>query len=154
MPESKSQIDARHYRNYRARYLKKAARYRRNNQPRIRAWRKANRRDVYLRFMTNPVNRLTTLFQKATKRNTFELRVLYALRANPPKRCACCNRLLNYACGKGNRRDSPSLDRWDNSQGYTLVNTFVVCCRCNTLKSDASVKEIRYVLAYMKRKPK
>lgn len=56
----------------------------------------------------------------------------------------------------GSRRmhdNSPSLDRWDNHEGYTVNNTRVISWRANKLKLDASVDEMEKVLAYMKGTP-
>jgi hypothetical protein len=39
--------------------------------------------------------------------------------------------------------NSPTLDRRDNDQGYTKANTWVVSFRANSLKSDATVAELR-----------
>lgn len=51
----------------------------------------------------------------------------------------------------GKRVDSsPSLDRIDNSKGYTKDNTRVISWRANKLKSDASIEELEAVLSYMK----
>lgn len=38
---------------------------------------------------------------------------------------------------------SPTLDRVDNSKGYTKENTLVVSFRANNLKSDATFEELR-----------
>lgn len=45
--------------------------------------------------------------------------------------------------------NSPTLDRFDNSRGYTADNIRVISYRANSLKSDATVDELRRVLAYM-----
>lgn len=44
---------------------------------------------------------------------------------------------------------SPSLDRMDNSKGYTPENVRVISLRANRLKSDATIEEMRRVLHYM-----
>lgn len=44
---------------------------------------------------------------------------------------------------------SPSLDRFDNSKGYTKDNVRVISLRANTLKNDASLDEIKLILKYM-----
>lgn len=75
--------------------------------------------------------------------------------ANPPTHCACCRKKLDYSTGRGlDKRDSPSLDRWDNSQGYTLENTKVICYRCNELKRDATLAEMKVIVRYMMPKRK
>lgn len=47
--------------------------------------------------------------------------------------------------------NSPSLDRIDNSKGYIPGNICVISYRANVLKGDASVDEMRRLLAYMER---
>src|SRR5574337_526178 len=143
MPQSKTQIDASYYRRHHTKILRLRAKYRRKNRVRINMLQAANHAANYRRFITQPINRLTTLFKKAQKRAAkagyaWELRVLYAVRANPPKRCACCRRVFDYSCGRGSGRNadrSPSFDRRDNRKGYMLQNTFVVCYRCNRIKA-------------------
>jgi hypothetical protein len=44
---------------------------------------------------------------------------------------------------------SPSLDRMDNSLGYVKGNVRVISNRANSLKSDATIEELRAVLAYV-----
>ena len=45
--------------------------------------------------------------------------------------------------------NSPSVDRLDNSKGYTPDNVRVISNRANLLKKDATRAEIRALLAYM-----
>ena len=47
--------------------------------------------------------------------------------------------------------DGPSLDRIDSTRGYTLDNVAVICGRCNRLKSDASLSELKLLVAYVER---
>jgi hypothetical protein len=47
------------------------------------------------------------------------------------------------------RVNSPSLDRVDNTKGYVPGNVRVISYRANMLKRDASLAEIRGLLAYM-----
>lgn len=52
----------------------------------------------------------------------------------------------------GNRKirsNYPSLDRRDNSKGYTKGNVFVISHRANRIKSDATAAELKAVLRYM-----
>ncbi len=148
---TKKQIDADYYRRHRSERLQKAAVYRRKNHKKIIELQRRNHRAVYQKFMAKPTNRMLYLYKKAILRgHPFELRVRYVLVANPPTHCACCEKQLDYSTGRGfNKRDSPSLDRWDNSRGYTLDNTRVVCYRCNELKRDATLDEIKNLVRYM-----
>ena len=45
--------------------------------------------------------------------------------------------------------NSPSLDRIDNTKGYTPENIQIISYRANVIKGDASVEEVRKVLSYM-----
>lgn len=47
------------------------------------------------------------------------------------------------------RFNSPSIDRIDNTKGYTPDNICVISYRANSLKNNASPEEMRRVLAYM-----
>lgn len=53
--------------------------------------------------------------------------------------------------GHNNIRNSPSVDRLIPELGYVPGNVMVICFRCNSIKSDASVAEVEKVLAGMKK---
>lgn len=77
---------------------------------------------------------------------------LLSLAENPPNNCACCGCDLDYSSGRGrgNRKKSASMDRFDNSKGYVAGNVFIVCFNCNDLKGQATVDDLEIVLAYMR----
>lgn len=50
---------------------------------------------------------------------------------------------------EGDRANSPSLDRLDNSKGYTLENCRMISFRANSLKSDATLEEMQSIVRYM-----
>jgi hypothetical protein len=52
--------------------------------------------------------------------------------------------------GKGNRNNSPSLDRIDPKGNYSKDNICIISWRANLLKSDASLEEIEALYMYMK----
>lgn len=45
---------------------------------------------------------------------------------------------------------APSIDRKDNSKGYTKDNIWVICKRANVLKGSATISEVEAILRYMK----
>lgn len=46
--------------------------------------------------------------------------------------------------------NSPTLDRFDNNQGYIKGNVRVISFRANSLKSNASVEELEKIIKYIK----
>jgi len=51
----------------------------------------------------------------------------------------------NTGNGRGNCRDSPSLDRLDSSKGYTPDNVWVISNRANEIKSNANLEELEAI---------
>jgi hypothetical protein len=51
----------------------------------------------------------------------------------------------NTGNGKGNCRDSPSLDRLDSDKGYTPDNIWVISNRANEIKSNATLEELEQI---------
>lgn len=57
-----------------------------------------------------------------------------------------------FASGSQSCPRSPSLDRVDNSKGYTKDNVKVISLRANKLKNDATKEEIEKILNYINNK--
>ena len=55
---------------------------------------------------------------------------------------------MGYGKVGGRHDGSPSVDRIDNSEGYTPENTIIVSFRVNRLKSDASIEELRKIVEF------
>jgi hypothetical protein len=52
--------------------------------------------------------------------------------------------------GAGFRDNSPSIDRIDSSQGYTLDNIQVISWKANRIKGAASLEDLETLVAYLK----
>lgn len=108
------------------------------------------------RWLAIPANRLSSMVtdakQRAKERGLpFEPALRAHLRANPPSLCACCWVALDYSTNNGfNAGRSPSLDRFENSKGYTVANVRVLCYRCNSLKSNGTIADFEAILRYMR----
>ena len=54
-----------------------------------------------------------------------------------------------FVLGGKRTPNSPSLDRVDNSKGYTKDNVSVISLRANMLKNDAQIWELEAIVKYM-----
>jgi len=113
------------------------------------------RNSQYLRVATPPgrmQNLLSQALWRAKKRGlSFDRDLFIILPSNPPLFCACCGREIDYSLGrKRNRKFSPSLDRINNEEGYTVKNVRVVCFDCNDMKSNHTIETLEMLLRYVK----
>lgn len=65
-----------------------------------------------------------------------------------PDRCPVLGIPLSVGDGK-RHNGSPSIDRVDNSRGYTVDNVRVISMRANMIKNDATLEELKAIVAYM-----
>ncbi|MGD9726514.1 MAG: hypothetical protein AB7L09_00590 [Nitrospira sp.] len=65
--------------------------------------------------------------------------------------CPCCGVELDpgFVLDRGRQPNSPSIDRFDPALGYTIENSEILCWRCNALKKDATIEEIRALAEWM-----
>ena len=71
---------------------------------------------------------------------------------NKPFDCPCCKRPINYRISTKMHYpipDGPSMDRIDSSKGYVVGNVAIICWRCNALKRDATLRELKNIVSYM-----
>jgi len=81
---------------------------------------------------------------------------LFEVLTKIPTTCAYCGAPLDYSYvprthSERHRARSPSLDRIDNTVGYTVQNVAVTCSRCNYIKSDATLDDLRMLAAAVER---
>jgi len=57
--------------------------------------------------------------------------------------CVYCHNPFNLHGTRKDHRGSPSIDRLIPSEGYTSFNVVLCCHRCNAIKHDASLQELR-----------
>jgi len=55
--------------------------------------------------------------------------------------CSICGKELKHDLGDGYSPDSPSIDRYDNEDELRYDNIWVVCRKCNSTKSNRTMKE-------------
>jgi hypothetical protein len=66
-----------------------------------------------------------------------------------PDNCPVFGFPLNYS-NTTLRFDSPTLDRIDNSKGYTVDNIQVISRRANSMKGDGTIEDVEKLLKFMK----
>lgn len=68
-----------------------------------------------------------------------------------PKICPILNIELDTTQGRGRfRYNTPTLDRINNTRGYTINNIQVISWRANELKADGTIEEFQQLLDFMK----
>lgn len=65
-------------------------------------------------------------------------------------RCLAFGKPMQHAEG-GPKDDSPSIDRLDPRKGYTKENVRVISYRANRIKNDATLEELKLLVAYLER---
>ena len=117
---------------------------------RASAWSKQNRR-IHGMSGTKELEMLNSAKHRAKKRNIiFDLEVQHI---NIPDECPILG--IPIWTERGIKTDhSPSLDRIDNTKGYVPDNVWVISWRANTLKSDATLDELKLLVAGLEKKLK
>ncbi len=108
----------------------------------------------------SPENKLNYLGQRAIRRargcdREYDPRLPELISENPPTNCCCCGVILLYKAEPNDKSGKDprlvSLDRVDNSRGYTIQNTRVICLGCNTAKSATTLEMLRLIVRYIER---
>ena len=83
----------------------------------------------------------------------FTVSVLMTWISSDPK-CECCSRKLDvgFKLDRMKHDDSPSIDRLIPRLGYVRGNVSLLCWRCNNLKRDATLHELKTVCKWLKKK--
>lgn len=112
---------------------------------------KKYQRQYYLNIINNaeewPRKAILEIRHRAKERNLeFNIEVSDII---VPEICPVLN--IPIILGKGrNNPNAPSIDRIDNSKGYTKNNIRVISLRANHIKNNATVEELEKILKYMK----
>jgi hypothetical protein len=103
---------------------------------------------LHTRHVRNPARQMLVNARARAKKKNIEFTIIES-DIIIPKKCPVLNIELNP--GKGQRQSSsPTIDRFDNNIGYTPTNIRIISYRANTLKSNATIEEVEYLLRYMK----
>ena len=134
------------------------AKYRAANQDKLkesaRKWRAKNP-DKLLAYNLTPYARLISQLNQA-KRRAKEKGVEFNLTREDikiPSHCPVLNIPLQRSVdNQGKKSDnSPSIDRIDNTKGYTKDNIRIISWKANRLKNDATLEELKLIVEYMEK---
>jgi hypothetical protein len=107
----------------------------------ISSCRKTTRFGAYMRWKTrNPESYLVCSAKGRARRNRQRFSIT-AKDIKIPKTCPILG--IPLFIGGFRNPNSPSLDRIDNSKGYTKKNVQVISYRANVLKNNGSIKELK-----------
>jgi len=66
-----------------------------------------------------------------------------------PEKCPVFG--VNIDIMESKRTYSPSIDRFDNTKGYTKNNIRVISTKANKLKNNATLQELKQIISYMEK---
>lgn len=97
----------------------------------------------------NPEDKLYRLAKRRAKQAGLEFSISRA-EISIPEYCPALGLLLQKSdSSTGFNDSSPTLDRIDNRRGYVSGNVQVISWRANRIKCDASLDELKSLVAYM-----
>jgi len=79
---------------------------------------------------------------KVHSRQSLTVEILYEIYAKQNGRCVLTGRLLTATRGQGRVSSNVSLDRIDNSLGYTKENIQLTSRKANEMKGDGTEEEL------------
>jgi len=91
-------------------------------------------------FRTHPNKRLLACAKASAKRRGIEFTLTLADIIIPEK-CPLLN--ITLTNDSGHVLSNPSIDRIDNTKGYTKDNVWIISRKANTMKSNASKRELQ-----------
>ena len=98
----------------------------------------------------NPLNYMLSTARRRAKVAGLEFTITKADFPTLPTHCPVLGIELQYGGGQGKRTDaSASLDRKDCARGYVPGNVEIMSWRANNLKADATLEELRRLVAYL-----
>jgi hypothetical protein len=105
---------------------------------------------VLLRRARNVAKSMIERARKGAKKRNLEFTIAEGDISPLPEYCPVLGIKLDYFSeGRVHAANCASLDRMDNSKGYVVGNVQVISYRANSLKSNATIDEIRAILSYM-----
>lgn len=70
----------------------------------------------------------------------------------PVTHCPLLGIELSFSNSRGQKTNSPSIDRIDPSRGYVAGNVWVISARANQIKNDATLNEMEMIARNLRKK--
>jgi len=102
-----------------------------------------------LRRERNPAKSMIERSRKGAAKRGLEFTITEADIQPLPRFCPVLGLELYYLSTRPCPPNAASLDRLDNTKGYTQGNVWVISYRANSLKGDSTLEEIKQLLRYM-----
>ncbi len=122
-------------------------------QKKHREWYDENRQSIIDRTLRNAQNsrekRALYAARNRAKRRGLEFTITVD-DIQIPEKCPVLGIPLTFEPGRGAHESSPSIDRIDNTKGYTPDNIVIISWRANRLKSDATMAELKAITHFYK----
>lgn len=163
--EKRRLIAKRHYEKNKASIKARTTEYGKLNKDKLnaakrqdRSMNKAKWKAVYLKnyekSRTKSANRIRRLIAEAVRRAMakhlpYDIAALNKLLVDTAESCSCCGTSFSY--GLGRLDSAPSIDRLVCSAGYAEGNIYLICTKCNRLKSDGTLRDVLNIAKYITR---
>lgn len=131
---------------------KKSAEWYRQNKRYVKLYQKKNKRKIEKTLAKRKRKHPNWFLLCWAKQRAKKLGVPFNLIASDivvPKRCPVFGFILKP--GKRGNSTSPSVDRFKPSRGYVKGNIAVISRRANLLKNDATLLELKKLIAWMEK---
>ena len=119
---------------------------------RCKLWREKNKNKLKEKRLFKYKNNLSNVLFFGAKERAKKKNLEFSLKKEDiiiPSICPVLGIPLFYkrTHGKPNP-NSPSIDRINNSKGYTIDNIIIVSRRANVLKNDSSIQELKKIISF------
>lgn len=160
MPSNKSEYAKQHYQANKEKYNETSRLYYSENKEKIALWNKTyhleNKNIIEAQRQRsrqeNPIRHMLYKTKQRAKEKGLEYNLTEDSFKELPIYCPVLNILLSYNNTKQAYDNSASIDRFDNTKGYTIGNVYIVSHRANTLKRDGTLEEFKNIVMYLEQK--
>lgn len=124
------------------------------NRERVKLWAAKNKEKIKGYHRNHRLKHPLSGMLKSTKARAKKLNLAFDLTEDSfvlPTHCPILGiELVKNQIGKsGPRYNSPSIDRFDPTKGYTKDNVWIISFKANAMKQNASIEELKRFSAWI-----